>query len=108
MIISIISILLVGLVVVIYDNYRARKDLVNDTTLLAQIIANRSTAALTFNESRLAQENLEALQVNGSIIAGWILDEAGNVFATYGRHNSYSVKHLFENDKEGNNYLFVE
>jgi len=56
MIISIISILLVGLVVVIYDNYRARKDLVNDTTLLAQIIANRSTAALTFNESRLAQE----------------------------------------------------
>ncbi len=108
MIISIISILLVGLVVVIYDNYRARKDLVNDTTLLAQIIANRSTAALTFNESRMARENLEALQVKGSIIAGWILDEAGNVFATYGRYHSYTVKHLFKNDNAGNNYLFVE
>jgi signal transduction histidine kinase len=106
MIISIISILLVGLVVVLYNNYRARKDLVNDTTLFAQIIANRSTAALTFNEFRLAQENLEALQVKGSIIAGWILDDAGNVFATYGRHNSYIVKHLFENVKSGNNYLF--
>jgi signal transduction histidine kinase len=108
MVISISSIFLVGLVVLLYDNFRARKDLVNDTTIFAKIIANRSTAALTFNESRLAQENLEALRVQGSILAGWILDENNKMFAMYGQYNSYSVNDLLLQGRKGMNYLFVK
>jgi signal transduction histidine kinase len=82
---SVAGLLLAGTAVVLYEGNLMRRGLVEDTTVLARLIADRSTAALTFQDAGLAAENLEALRVKPEIAAACILDGDGRVFARYGR-----------------------
>lgn len=83
MLTSIIGLLLAGVVLVVYDQYRVKGNMIQDISTIGVLIAHRSTAALAFGDSNLAEENLSALSVKDSIVAACIYDERGVVFARY-------------------------
>ena len=64
------------------------RNIVKDTTfqeltLLGEIIANRSSAALLFDDTKLAQENLDILKAKTNVIQACILDGNMQVFSSY-------------------------
>jgi signal transduction histidine kinase len=83
MLTSIIGLLLAGEAIYVYDQYRGKENILRDISTIAVLIADRSTAALAFGDSRLAEENLSALRVKPSIVAACIYDENGSVLARY-------------------------
>ena len=60
-----------------------RSDLVENLSTLANVIGRNSTAALSFNDRRSAEETLSALKAESSVIAAAIFDTGGQTFATY-------------------------
>ncbi len=104
MLTSLFSVLLVGITVVIYDNYFLKQDLVNDISTIGQLIANRSTAALTFQDARLAEENLKAFQLKPSVVAACIFDEQGAVFASYQASADSSLAFRLGDDPVGHSF----
>lgn len=80
---TIIGLLVAGLAFSLYDRYRVKRDMVQDISVQAMLIADRSTAALLFDDSRLAEENLAALRVKTAVKSACILNEKGLVFASY-------------------------
>ncbi|MFZ2955731.1 MAG: ATP-binding protein [Candidatus Ozemobacteraceae bacterium] len=80
---SLFSVSLVGATVIIYDNYYLKQDLIHDISAIGRLIADRSTAALAFQDARLAEENLKAIHLKPSVIAACIFNEQGAVFAKY-------------------------
>ena len=83
MLISVLGLLLSVTAFLSYDNYRAKKDLVSDISATARLIADRSSAALLFDDEKLAQENLRALRVKPAVAAACIYNANGAVFAGY-------------------------
>ncbi len=64
-------------------NYRHM--LTHELSILSKIIADRSTASLAFDDPRIAHETLDALKVKESIVAAYIFDDAGDIFASFYR-----------------------
>ena len=62
-------------------NYR--RAMVQELTTVAQIIANNSTAALTFEDRNDAEEVLSALKSKSNILAGELFINAAKAFARY-------------------------
>ena len=83
MLTSLIGLLLAGIVLIVYDQYRVKANILKDISIIGVLIADRSTAALAFGDSSLAEENLSALRVKDSIVAACIYDETGSVIARY-------------------------
>ena len=87
-----LGLLLVGTFFGVYERYRIRLSLVHDLTATAQLVGDRSTAALLFDDIRTAAENLGALRAKTDIAAACIYTENGTLFAGYtadGRTASY-------------------
>ncbi|HEY5603003.1 MAG TPA: ATP-binding protein [Gammaproteobacteria bacterium] len=72
-------------VVFIYDQYMMKKNMLREINILGQVIADRSTAALSFNDPGLAGENLAALQAQPAVILACIFDQDNRPFAHYQR-----------------------
>lgn len=70
-----------------YDQLRLRDDMKRDLTVLAEVIGNRSTVALQFDDRPVAEETLAALRAKKNIVAASIHKADGKVFATYQRPN---------------------
>jgi hypothetical protein len=68
---------------IIYERMRVKEELVRDLSSLARIVADRSTAALIFNDDKVAIETLGALKVKRPITAACLYDAEGKVFARY-------------------------
>ena len=68
----------------VYDHFRAQRSLVHDISALARLIADRSTAALAFDDPGLATENLASLRGITSVRAAGIFDANGSLIARYG------------------------
>lgn len=86
---SLVGLGLTGAAFVGYDRYRVRQNLVEDMASLATLIADRSTAALSFGDPSLAAENLSSLHVKRAVAAAAIYRQEGSLFAQYqadGRH----------------------
>lgn len=66
------AILVVIFALVLLDQMLIRNNLVNELTGLARVTAQRSTAALMFEDKRNATQNLENLSVRSSILAACI------------------------------------
>jgi len=84
MVITILCLLGTCTAFLLFDLYHAKKDLVTDITANGRLIADRSSAALAFNDVRLAEENLSALRTKPQIEHAWILNEQKEEFAKYG------------------------
>jgi signal transduction histidine kinase len=80
-----LAFLLAGTVMVIAEYVSFRNILVSSTTAQARIIANNSTASLTFNDPRAAAETLKALKASPNIECAAIYGKDGKIFADYCR-----------------------
>ena len=85
MLTSIVALLLTSVIFVVYDLITLRQTMVQDITMLSQIIGANSTASLAFNDQKSAEENLATFNFNPHIVASCIYNHEGRVFASYVR-----------------------
>ncbi|MFL6631600.1 MAG: ATP-binding protein [Massilia sp.] len=69
--------------VVAYDLRSYKHALLNDLATQAELVGHMTSAALAFDDARLARENLALLRSRPSVRAAAIYDEHGALFATY-------------------------
>ena len=79
------SLLLAGAGLIVFDTSRFKDEMQRDLKTLADVIAQNSTAALTFSDPKAATENLRALTPRISIIAAALYDQKGDRFARWSR-----------------------
>ena len=79
------SLLLVGSVLIVSENYNAKQSMVERLMVVSKIIADRSTAALSFDDAQVAEEVLSALEYETSVVLGCMYDINGALFATYNK-----------------------
>jgi len=85
MTISGLTLLLACFAIVIYDIIELRQGMVNDTFTLANMVAENSTAALTFHDAQAAKEILRSLHTQPHVTAACLYTAEGQPFATYDR-----------------------
>jgi two-component system, sensor histidine kinase and response regulator len=68
-----------------YDQLALRAEMRNDLSVLAEIFGGNSTAALTFGDQRAADELLAGLRAKRHVVAAFIYDANGHLFAAYRR-----------------------
>lgn len=76
--------LLVSIAIVIgYDLRSYHRALVNDLSTQAELVGHMTSAALSFDDPRLANENLALLRTSPLVRAAAIYDSQGKLFASY-------------------------
>ncbi|MGG7604677.1 ATP-binding protein [Massilia sp. BKSP1R2A-1] len=70
-------------VIVVYDLRSYQRTLLNDLSTQAELVGHMTSAALTFDDPRLANENLALLRTRPSVRAAAIYDANGELFASY-------------------------
>ena len=96
---------------IFFSTVRLRENLVQETSVLAEIVGNRSTAAIEFLDQKTAGENLAALSARRSIRTACIYDSTEEVFATYTKdEGSQCPKSSFPKSEflEGNLYVYKD
>jgi diguanylate cyclase (GGDEF)-like protein/PAS domain S-box-containing protein len=68
---------------IISDHITFQKAMVKDLTTLADVIGTNSTAALSFNDPKSADETLAALRAVPNVISAYILTKNRAIFAKY-------------------------
>ena len=91
MIPSIVSLVFISFAFFAWEKNYTRQTLLQDMTVLGKLIAERSTAALSFDDANLAEENLAALRVKEAISSACIYDKNGSVIASYSARNNEAV-----------------
>lgn len=79
-----LMILITSLVLIINEAITFHRSAVRNISVLTDVIAINSTAALSFQDSQTAEELLQSLRVEPHIITAAIYNAAGNRFALYG------------------------
>lgn len=79
------TLILASAVQALYQRAVSERSLIAERQVVAQLIANRSTAALSFSDERVARENLSALNVDAAVQMACIYDAQGGLFADYKR-----------------------
>jgi signal transduction histidine kinase/ActR/RegA family two-component response regulator len=74
----------VGLIIA-YDLRNYQRSLVNDLSTQAELVGHMTSAALAFDDPRLAGENLALLRTRPMVGAAAIFDEHGRLFASYAK-----------------------
>jgi len=104
MLTALVGLLITGSAFSIYEHHRIRASMLRLLSGSAQLIAERSNAALLFNDSGLARENLSSLHVEPMVTRACIYTENGTVFAEYPEGNhpkspppepAFSLRHHF-------------
>jgi len=83
MLTSMIVLLLASGAFIANDLAKIRSTMVEDLTVLAQVIGRNSSAALTFSDTEAANEILSALAAEPHIMSAAIRDTDGNILASY-------------------------
>ncbi len=68
-----------------YELLTFRKSMARDLSILGDVIANNSTAALTFDDAGAARDALSALRAQHHVISACMYRASGEVFSTYRR-----------------------
>jgi diguanylate cyclase (GGDEF)-like protein/PAS domain S-box-containing protein len=77
---------------VAYDLLAFRRVMTQELQVLAQVVGNRSTASLAFDDPGSAGEALAALAARRSILMACIYDKAGRPFACYTRPDARGLE----------------
>ena len=72
---------------------------------LASLIGDRSSAALIFNDSELAKDNLRSLRIRGTILSACIFSGDGELFASYGNITDVKNTCLKHKGLKGHRYV---
>jgi len=78
-----IALLLASISVILYDRKAEKNSLSKELSILTRVVAQRSTAALAFDDKQLAAENLYALSENKNIIMACMYTSDKNLFSHY-------------------------
>jgi PAS domain S-box-containing protein len=82
------ALLITGTGIVISDTLLFRRSMERDLSALAEIVGDNSTAALVFNDPRVATQTLSALRVRQHMVTACLYSADGNLFARYTRNAS--------------------
>jgi signal transduction histidine kinase/CheY-like chemotaxis protein len=82
---TMVALLLTAGSLLLYQLWTYRNALVNDAEAQAELIAQSTAAALIFDDKKVAQSNLDLLQVKAPIRAATIFRATGEVFVAYRR-----------------------
>lgn len=93
---TLLAVLIISVTNIAFNVLSARKSKVSQTQALAEVIAQNSTAALSFDQSEVAEELLSSLQSRPTINDAIILDALAKPFATYKRDVSSAPRHSTE------------
>ncbi len=85
MIISVIAVVLACVGFVIYDLQEMWESLQEQSATTARLVAQTNLAALTFNDSKAAEDSLRSLNDNPDIMQAFIYARDGSVLASYRR-----------------------
>lgn len=86
-IVTFIALLLASGIQILYERHAFKQHTVEEIGVLAKAIANRSTAAILFNDHKVASENLAALSLHTNIDHACLYRSDGSLFAKYTRGN---------------------
>jgi two-component system sensor histidine kinase/response regulator len=82
------AVLLACLVFSVYDFVSSRQAMVRDLSTMAAVTGSSSTASLSFNDPKAAEEILSSLGAKKSIVSACIYRKDGSVFAKYRRNGA--------------------
>jgi signal transduction histidine kinase/DNA-binding response OmpR family regulator len=82
---GVLTLVIASISFVLYEHQRARSELLETISALASIAADRSTAALAFNDNKVATQTLAALKDNPAVTCAVILEADATPFAVYQR-----------------------
>ncbi len=77
------ALVLAFIAIVTYDSIAAKQKIVTDLTMMCQIVANNSTAGLSFHDTTYSREALSVFKTNSHVRKAAIYDAAGKLFASY-------------------------
>jgi len=83
-----VGLLVVGLSMAMFNENLSRSEKLRDVTVQADILSGSVTAALAFDDSKLAQEYVDALGANRDVEAAGVYDLNGKLVAGYARPGS--------------------
>src|SRR6056297_970959 len=81
--ITTVSLVLAGAIFFAYDKKQFEKRTINDLSILAKVIGNNSTAAITYNDAGTASEILNSLIAEKQVKNAAIILEKGDTLARY-------------------------
>lgn len=82
---SMLTLFLAATVFITYNIIKTKDAMVQELRIFAEVIGNRSIAALSFDDKDVATENLAAVSVKKPIISACLYDASGKEFAAYHR-----------------------
>lgn len=97
---SISSLFLVALILLFFEISEFKQNTQDDILTMAELIGNRSTAALMFDDNELAVENLEALTQLPILHSACLYDKLGQVFASIVQPNHHEETPCPEEDEQ--------
>lgn len=108
-----VALILEGAGFIVYERIRVKQEMQRDLSSLAKMVADSSTASLTFNDSQVAQETLAALKVKRAVVAACIYDLQGNVFARFdsGEESPFEFPPLTQLavlTSDDNGYMYIQ
>ena len=80
---TLVALLVSVAIIIVYDLRSYHRSLVNDLATQAELVGHMSSAALSFDDPRLANENLALLRTRPQVRAAAIYDAKGALFASY-------------------------
>jgi len=83
MLVTLVALLVSLGTIIAYDLRAYHQSLSSDMTTQAELLGHMSAPALTFDDPRLAKENLALLRLRPKVNAGAIYNSRGQLFATY-------------------------
>ena len=82
---SMLTLFLAASVFITYNIYKTKASMVEELRIFAEIIGNRSIAALSFEDNDVATENLASVGAKKPIQSACLYDAQGKEFASYHR-----------------------
>jgi signal transduction histidine kinase/DNA-binding response OmpR family regulator/PAS domain-containing protein len=99
MVVCIISLIIAATAYFAWQWHSVRNDMIMDLQAQAQIIAENSNAALSFEDTKDAEEVLSALKQVESVISAVIIDKNGQIFAAIEQDSLDVESKEWESDK---------
>jgi two-component system, sensor histidine kinase len=97
---------------ILYDYTDSKKSLESELEVLASVIADRSSAAVSFRDKKAARGNLESLQAKTSINQACLYFLTGELFVSYKNVPGSKCSGLLINSSDNifykSNYLYIQ
>lgn len=105
---TISALIVVSAILIVIDNYSAARSMENRLAMLSRVIADRSTAAITFNDEISAEKMLSVLKEDSSVVLACTFNAQGDLFVSYHASNSMGCPKFKKADVANNNIKLID